>query len=71
MNSQRTTIILLILIVIAAMWTSGRMAALINAVLDKDGAGSAASQPGTGSGSAAGQPKTGGGSTGGRTIQKH
>jgi hypothetical protein len=52
MNNPRLTIVLLILIVMAAMWTSGRLTALSNAILGKVAAG----------GSAGGAAKLSGGS---------
>jgi len=45
MNSPRFTIILLILIVVAAMYTSGRLTALINAIMGRE-----QSQPATSGG---------------------
>jgi len=53
MNNPRLTIVLLILIVLAAMWTSGRLTALSNAILGKATAG----------GSVGGMSKSNGGAT--------
>jgi len=44
MNNPRLTIVLLILIVLAAMYTSGRLTALSNAIMGR-AAGSVASAP--------------------------
>jgi hypothetical protein len=65
MNSTRLTIVLLVLIVLAAMWTSGRLTALANAIMGKE----PASQP-AGAGSAGSGSKTGGGSASGRAKYK-
>jgi len=63
MKDTRLTIVLLILIVLAAMWTSGRLTALSNAILGKKtsaggsaGAGVAALNS-AGGGSADAKPK--------------
>lgn len=36
MNNPRTTIVLLILVILAALWTSGRLTLLINTIMGKD-----------------------------------
>jgi hypothetical protein len=68
MNSTRLTIVLLVLIVLAAMWTSGRLTALSNAILGKvaSAGGTAASSLHA---SASGQPASAGGSTSGKQKQ--
>lgn len=36
MNTSRTTIVLLILVILAALWTSGRLTVLINTITGKE-----------------------------------
>lgn len=36
MNNPRTTLVLLILVILAAMWTSGRLTLLVNTIFGKE-----------------------------------